>query len=213
MKVTITTPFARLAVEMTASDAQEMMKAALMMSVTEPTEMKDEPPMEREIVGTPTVVTLPYRPEKPTVSTLTVKKEDPKPAPAPAPTITPPVAPVAAPQSGDDFDPDMDDRVGFSAEEETPKKGYRGFLHIKCNHCHKEKSFCSKKPLKEYRCECGHTTPLKGLNKIVAKCDCDWDMTYFTNHDADAFELNCISCGTPVLVRWSYRHKRYEKED
>ena len=195
---------------MTAIDAQEMMLAALRMSVPEPTKTKDEPPKERKIVGTPPVVTLPYRPEKPTVSTLSVKKEDPK--PAPAPTITPPVTPVAAPQSDDDFDPDWDDRVGFSAEEETPKKGYRGFLHVKCAKCHKEKSFCTKKPLKEHRYECGHTTPLKGLNKIVAKCDCGLDMQYFTNHDADSFELKCIECGGPVLVKWNFRHKQYEKE-
>ena len=209
MKVTITTPFARLAVEMTASDAQEMMLAALKMSEPEPTKTKDEPPKERKIVGTPPVVTLPYRPEKPTVSTLSVKKEDPK--PAPAPTITPPVTPVAAPQSDFDFGDDMDTPVGFSAKEQTPEEGYSGFLHIKCSHCHKEKIFHSKNHLKEYHCECGHTMPLSGLSKGVSKCDCGWKMHFFTNHDADSFETKCV-CGAPALVKWHFGRKRYVKE-
>ena len=214
MKVTITSPIAHLTVELDAHNATALMQMALARSVPETTIMsepaeKEEKqsshhPMCRCEVKIPAKL-MPTKKEEPA--------EEPAPAPATATTITPPVAPVAAPQSDDGFDPDMDDRVGFSAEEESPTKGYRGFLHMKCGKCHKEKSFCVKKPLKEYRCACGHTTPMKGLNKVVAKCDCGWDIQYYTNHDADAFELNCFGCGEPVLVKWSFRHKRYEKQD
>lgn len=211
MKVTITTPFARLTVEMEPIKAAELLSNALNKAAPKPAKhgaFADLFPMAPKDVA---AYDAPDQPDEQPAAEPEPKKEAPK--PAPAPTITPPVTPVAAPQSDDDFAPDMDDRVGFSAEEETPEKGYRGFLHVKCAKCHKEKSFHIKWPLKEYRCECGHTTPLKGLNKVVAKCDCGWDLKYYTNHDADAFDLKCPQCSEPALVKWSFRHKRYEKED
>lgn len=206
MKVTITTPFARLSVEMDAMKAATLLTEALIAAVPDTAQTAKKRPSH----GAYADLFTKDPEDSADCDEPATKREDPV---IEFPTITPPVTPVAAPQSDDGFDPDMDDRVGFSAEEETPEKGYRGFLHVKCAKCHKEHSFCTKKALKEYRCECGHTTPLKGLNKIVAKCDCGQDMKYFTNHDADSFELKCPRCDKPALVQWSFRHKRYEKAD
>ena len=190
MKVTITTPFARLTVEMEPIKAAELLSNALNKAAPKPAKhgaFADLFPMAPKDVA---AYDAPDQPDEQPAAEPEPKKEAPK--PAPAPTITPPVAPVAAP---------------------TPADGYRGFLHIKCDHCHKEKGFHIKMPIKEYRCECGHTTPLHDLVNVGAKCDCGWDLKHFTNHDADAFEIKCPSCDKPVLVKWSYRHKRYEKED
>ena len=213
MKVTITTPFARLSVEMDAMKAATFLTEALIAAVPEPTIM-EAPDLEMTgiMVDQPSEVRFcqSSRPDEQPAAEPEPKKQDTKPAPD---TITPHDTPVAAPANDDGFDDDLDKPVGFSAYEPTPETGYRGFLHMKCDKCHKEKSFHIKWPLKEYRCECGHTTPLHGLSKVMAKCECGWDLKYFTNHDADAFSLKCIDCGETVSVRWNFRHKRYEKEN
>ena len=219
MKVTITTPFARLAVEMDTIEAANLMHHALSRTTLE-TEPNWYTPgaynvlfaKKSEETDCPTA---PAQPDETSGSEQDDEEGDPwadEEESAPEATITPPEKPVAAPTSDFGFGDDMDDTPPFSAEEETPEKGYRGFLHIKCNKCHKGKSFHVKHPLKQYRCECGHTMPLKGLSNVVAKCDCGWEMKYHTNMDEDAFALQCISCNKPVLVKWNFRHKRYEKE-
>lgn len=96
------------------------------------------------------------------------------------------------------------------AELPKPENGYRGFLHMKCGHCHKEKSFHIKWPLKEYRCECGKVTPLRDISVVEARCSCGWKLNCYTNQDADSFELKCVSCGEPVLVKWDFRKRQYE---
>ena len=210
MKVTITTPFARLTVEMEPIKAAELLSNALEKAAPKPAKhgaFAGLFPMAPEDVA---AYTAPDQPDEQPAAEPEPKKEAP--GPAPAPTITPPVAPVAAPQSDFDFGDDDDTPVGFSAEEPTPEKGYRGFLHIKCDHCHKEKIFHVKNNLKEYHCECGHTMPLRGLSKGVYKCDCGWKMYFFTNQDADAIETKCV-CGAPAVMKWNYGRNRYVKED
>ena len=217
MKVTITTPFARLAVEMNTIEAADLMHHALSRATQEPTHKRPGRPYAELFDTNPEgdiAYTAQAQPEETSGSEQDDEEGDPwadEEESAPEST-TPPEKPVAAPTSDFDFGDDMDTPVGFSAAEPTPEKGYRGFLHIKCDKCHKGKSFYVKHPLKQYRCECGHTMPLKGLSKVVAKCDCGWDMKYVTNTDEDAFALQCISCDKPVLVKWNFRNKRYEKE-
>lgn len=198
MKVTITTPFARLQVDLSAERAADLMEQALFAAVPD-TARQDV----ADLVQYGTIIpTIPTKEEKPAVDEV----KDPA-VHAVGPSKEPPKAPIPEP---DEFTATT---AGFSAEEPTPDKGYRGFLHIKCDECHKERSFHMKWPIKEYRCECGHTQPLHGLSKIVAKCDCGWELKYYTNQDADAFEMTCPSCGEKILVKWNFRHKRYEKTE
>ena len=136
MKVTITTPFARLSVEMDAMKAATLLTEALTAAMPEPAGPRHHSAYadlfrkspEYEIDYAAYVASIQY--DEPSESNLTVQEEDPAP-----PTITPPETPVAAPTSDEGFDDDLDNPVGFSAEEPTPEKGYRGFLHMKCDKC------------------------------------------------------------------------------
>lgn len=216
MKVTITTPFARLSVEMDAMKAATLLTEALIAAVPEPEKKTEEraTPEEYADAFRDIIYTELDCQKAPVVPDLTVVEKEAPPAPdtiSTEPAV--PAAPAANLTNDSEFDMDPEQPEGFSAEEPTPKKGYQGFLNVKCSHCHKEKSFHIKWPLKEFRCECGHTTPLRGLSKVVARCDCGWDLKYYTNQDADSFELKCISCDKPVLVKWNFRRKRYEKAD
>lgn len=157
MKVSINTPFARLALEMDESQAAKLMTEALIAAVPMHVNQVEDSEAFRAGEKAP--------PEEPAEVS---------------------VAPVG-------------------------QNGYRGFLHIKCNRCHKEKSFHIKWPLDRHRCECGHMTELRDLSEIVGKCGCGWKMKYFTNQDADSFELKCPSCDEAVLVKWDFRNKRYER--
>ena len=52
-------------------------------------------------------------------------------------------------------------------------RGYTGFLHIRCEHCGKTKTFCTKHQLSYYSCkECGEKTELKDLKLAFINCEC-----------------------------------------
>ena len=199
MKVTITTPFARLQVDLTAERAANLMEQALFASV---------PDAERQNAAD-LVQGGVFFPSAPIQQEEEPKWMQMKP-PSSHDAVPAQEAPKVTIPEPDEFTATT---AGFSAEEPTPEKGYRGFLHIKCDECHKERSFHMKWPIKEYRCECGHTQPLHGLSKIVAKCDCGWELKYYTNQGDDSFEMTCPSCGEKILVKWDFRHKRYEKTE
>lgn len=60
--------------------------------------------------------------------------------------------------------------------------GYTGFLHLRCPKCGEVKTFCSKSPLREYRCgACGSVTPLEGLLEARLNCECGNRSKYLTN--------------------------------
>lgn len=204
MKVTITTPFARLQVDLTAERAAALMDEALCAAAPRPKKTMEE--AMRELMAHPNC--------RCAVLPVTVPEPDEAPAEDEVPTADD-AGPSMEPQKSPVPEPDKfaETTAGFSAEEPTPEKGDRGFLHIKCDECHKERSFHMKWPIKEYRCECGHTQPLHGLSKILAKCDCGWELKYYTNQGDDSFEMTCPNCGEKILVKWNFRHKRYELAD
>lgn len=90
-------------------------------------------------------------------------------------------------------------------------RGYTGFLHIRCEHCGKTKTFCTKHQLSHYSCkECGEKTELKDLKLAFINCECGSWLRYFTNETADLIELNCINCGMPVALKYNAKKKLYE---
>ena len=90
-------------------------------------------------------------------------------------------------------------------------RGYSGFLHIRCEHCGKTKTFCAKYQLSYFGCkECGEKTELKDLKRAFINCDCGGRTRYFTNETADLIELNCINCGMPVALKYNAKKKLYE---
>ena len=90
-------------------------------------------------------------------------------------------------------------------------RGYTGFLHIRCEHCGKTKTFCAKHQLSYYGCkECGKKTDLKDLKQAFTNCECGGTSRYFTNETAELIELNCINCGMPVALKYNAKKKLYE---
>lgn len=90
-------------------------------------------------------------------------------------------------------------------------RGYAGFLHIRCEHCGKTKTFCAKHQLSYYGCkECGKKTDLKNLKLAFINCECGGMARYFTNETAELIELDCINCGMPVALKYNAKKKLYE---
>ena len=90
-------------------------------------------------------------------------------------------------------------------------RGYTGFLHIRCEHCGKTKTFCAKHQLSYYGCkECGGKTDLKDLKRAFINCECGGMTRYLTNETAELIELNCINCGMPVALKYNAKKKLYE---
>lgn len=90
-------------------------------------------------------------------------------------------------------------------------RGYAGFLHIRCEHCGKTKTFCTKHQLSYYGCkECGKKTDLKDLKLAFINCECGGMARYLTNETAELIELNCINCGMPVALKYNAKKKLYE---
>lgn len=89
--------------------------------------------------------------------------------------------------------------------------GYTGFLHIRCEHCGKSKTFCTKHQLSYYSCkECGKKTDLKDLKRAFINCECGGTAGYLTNETAELIKLNCINCGMPVALKYNAKKKLYE---
>lgn len=77
--------------------------------------------------------------------------------------------------------------------------GYSGFLHIKCQHCGKEKTYCSKHGIKYHECKnCGERTELKDLVRLYTNCECGRKAAYWTNMTEKAFDVRCVDCGSNV---------------
>lgn len=89
--------------------------------------------------------------------------------------------------------------------------GYSGFLHIKCQHCGKEKTYCSKHGIKYHECKnCGERTELKDLVRLYTNCECGKKAAYWTNMTEKAFDVRCVDCGQPVAVMYNKKKNLYE---
>lgn len=89
--------------------------------------------------------------------------------------------------------------------------GYSGFLHIKCQHCGKEKTYCSKHGIKYHECKnCGERTELKDLVRLYTNCECGRKAAYWTNMTEKAFDVRCVDCGQPVAVMYNKKKNLYE---
>ena len=130
---------------------------------------------------------------------LLVKEKEPEPA---RPKIVEPAS--------SQFEEVVDLEELEECELEPEKRGYTGFLLIKCEHCGKTKAFCSKGELTYYRCECGGKTEMEDLRRLYVNCECGRKSVYFTNIEDAAVDVNCIDCGQPVAVQWNSKKKVYE---
>ena len=121
--------------------------------------------------------------------------------------VTPEKLPHQEPDRGETEIAPMEINKNLTQES----RGYSGFLHIRCEHCGKTKSFCAKHQLSYYGCkECDKKTELKDLKLAFINCECGSWLRYFTNETADLIELNCINCGMPVALKYNAKKKLYE---
>lgn len=101
-----------------------------------------------------------------------------------------------------------------SGDEKAPGergKAYRGFLYLECPHCGKRRAFCSRYPLKYYKCDsCGEKTELHDLAQMFLNCECGRNTAYLTNVTDEILDVNCIDCGMPVAVQYNAKKKLYE---
>lgn len=88
--------------------------------------------------------------------------------------------------------------------------GYRGFLYVKCEECGTTKGFCAKAPLQEYRCDCGHKTPLSNLKPMYVNCECGENFKYLTNLTDATASMDCIRCGSPVDLEFHDKKGVYQ---
>lgn len=130
---------------------------------------------------------------------LLVKEKEPEPA-------RPKIVEPASSQFEEVVDPEELEECGLEPE----RRGYTGFLLIKCDHCGKTRAFCSKGRLTYYRCNCGGNTELEGLRRLYVNCECGKKSVYFTNVEDAALDVNCIDCGQPAAVQWNSKKKVYE---
>lgn len=94
------------------------------------------------------------------------------------------------------------------AAEEQPD-GYTGFLLLRCEECGEVKAFCAKRPITQYRCECGHKTDLHDLLPVYAHCKCGRDSKYKTNIVDGTAVVNCVACGAPIDLELNHRQTAY----
>lgn len=88
-------------------------------------------------------------------------------------------------------------KISIPGDASTPKgnhtePGYTGFLYVKCEECGNAKGFCAKKPLQEYRCECGE------------------NFKYRTNLTDGTASMNCVHCGSPVDLEFHDKKGVYQ---
>lgn len=103
--------------------------------------------------------------------------------------------------------PPSDHREGKEIRDE---EGYIGFLHIRCE-CGSTKSFCTKGKMKSFKCgACGKETELKNLKRAYINCECGSHFKYYTNENAEMFDLECLTCGQPVALKYNEKKELYE---
>lgn len=60
---------------------------------------------------------------------------------------------------------------------------WRGFVHIRCEACHKEATFCLRAPITQYTCRnCNHKMELRKPYLAYTRCECGQAGRYLTNN-------------------------------
>ena len=92
---------------------------------------------------------------------------------------------------------------------DSPKLKFQGFLYIQCEECGQFKGFMPKTPLTDYRCDCGHTTPLHDARVMRVDCKCGQKFKYLTNTKENIVTIDCYNCGSPVDLEFHERKQEY----
>ena len=80
---------------------------------------------------------------------------------------------------------------------------WSGFVHIRCDHFHKESTVCLRTPTRRYECrECGNTMDLPNATVAYINCECGFNGRYITNVTDWFFDIPCAQCGRPNTVKF-----------
>lgn len=119
--------------------------------------------------------------------------------------------PESEPEPEPKFEPEPEEPEPDEAETVPEERdGWTGFLLIQCQRCGKQKEFCTKKPLRYYRCpDCKEKTWLGELKPLGVRCECGTRAGYKTNLKDHFVELTCVNCQAPVSAEWNEKKQRY----
>ena len=100
----------------------------------------------------------------------------------------------------------------YHIEKENTEHTYKGFLYIRCPECGAEKGQCSKNGMHSIHCDnCGCNEEFtEPLIPMYVNCECGGSYKYMTNKKEEMFDIPCLSCGTPVPIRYNWKKNIYE---
>lgn len=91
------------------------------------------------------------------------------------------------------------------------RKGYRGFLYVKCVHCGNEWGLNAREERTSVHCNnCGKDTELSDVVRAYVNCECGGRFTYLTNSTEACFDINCLKCRAPVPLMYNKAKRCYE---
>jgi len=95
-------------------------------------------------------------------------------------------------------------------DPDRERTGGKGFLIAQCSQCGDVRAFCTKYPIRHYKCKCGQKTELRNLKKVTAVCpDCGKESTYYTNLTRPVHTMNCVECGAPFKIGLTRNRDEY----
>lgn len=122
---------------------------------------------------------------------------DPVPEPEPEPEA--PCEPDPVPE------PETDTHTHTHTPGPEVIQPWKGFVHIRCEACHKETTTCLRTPTTRYTCrECNHQMDLPKAFRAYSRCECGQSARYLTNIPDWSFDIPCARCGAPNAV--TYHH-------
>ena len=196
MKVTFTTPFARLTAEVDDREAGYIMQEIINSAVGYEANKKQtpEPPRGGVVTTAPVAPEGPFEDDEGIDMDYRQVPEEPKTEPAVEPKKTLLLAP-------EKHEP---------KEEKKTFKGYYGYLYVKCEQCGNQWGLCAKNPIMEAKCNCGHATPLNGMKVMEATCHCcERSIKYRTNIQDKYFQISCHGCKAPINIEYHALKDRY----
>lgn len=126
-------------------------------------------------------------------------------APEPQIEVDPAPEPEPEPEAPCEPDPVPEPETDTHTPEPEVIQPWKGFVHIRCEACHKETTTCLRTPTTRYTCrECNHQMELPKAFRAYSRCECGQSARYLTNIPDWSFDIPCARCGAPNAV--TYHH-------
>lgn len=128
-------------------------------------------------------------------------EEEPDPEPMPDEKVEPDPEPEPLPVSISE--PKSVQTLKADKKKVDKPVEWRGFVHIRCEACHKEATFCLRAPTTQYTCRhCNHKMNLGKPYLAYTRCECGRTGRYLTNIPDFTFDIPCATCGSPNTVTY-----------